>query len=164
MEQDFGSGCSSGCESGWTIYLGQSKYLCDSVYNTKTVVEDDDDDMSMVSDASSGPPHVQQEEEQECNTDGFGGCKRQEVVKESRKINDLPCFLDDTASSPFVSLSQVGNNQDAVEEEGDNSISDYSKDHLQDDMKGGGVECITAISYIRTKCKDQGRGICFVYF
>ncbi|GJR06284.1 hypothetical protein Tco_0529268 [Tanacetum coccineum] len=127
MEPDFGSGCSSGCESGWTIYLGQSKYLCDSVYNTKNVEEDDDDDMSMVSDASSGPPHVQQQEEQECN---IGGCKRQEVVKESRKINDLPCFLDDTASSPFFSLSHVGNNQDAVEE-GDNSISDYSKDHLQ---------------------------------
>lgn len=105
MEQGFGSGCSSGCESGWTIYLGQSNYLCDSVYNTKNV-EEDDDDMSMVSDASSGPPHVQQQE-QECNTDGFGGCKRQEVVKESRKINDLPCFLDDTASSPFFSFSHV---------------------------------------------------------
>ncbi|PWA96713.1 hypothetical protein CTI12_AA036360 [Artemisia annua] len=127
MEQDFGSGCSSGCESGWTIYLGQSQYLCDSFYNTKNVEEDDD--MSMVSDATSGPQHVQQQE-QECNTDGFGGCKKQEIVKESRKINDLPCFLDDTASSPFFSFSHVGNNQDAVEE-GDNSISDYSKNHFQ---------------------------------
>lgn len=72
------SECSSGCESGWTVYLEQS-FLSPNVshrnkgngfLNGKSALrahDDDDaeeeDDLSMVSDASSGPPHFQEEEE-----------------------------------------------------------------------------------------------------
>ncbi|XP_065624235.1 protein SOB FIVE-LIKE 5 [Quercus suber] len=80
------SECSSGCESGWTLYLEQS-YLspnnprrdtgfvngkasfCDEYKDKRdkqTVeIEDDDEeeeDLSMVSDASSGPPHFPEDE------------------------------------------------------------------------------------------------------
>lgn len=71
------SECSSGCESGWTVYLEQS-FLCpnDSHHKTgngfvngKNVLrttheEEEEEDLSMVSDASSGPPHFQEEAEQ----------------------------------------------------------------------------------------------------
>uniref|UniRef100_A0A7N0T159 Uncharacterized protein n=1 Tax=Kalanchoe fedtschenkoi TaxID=63787 RepID=A0A7N0T159_KALFE len=54
-----GSECSSGCESGWTLYLEKSSWLSP---NCSVSLEDEDggdgeEDMSMVSDASSGPPH-----------------------------------------------------------------------------------------------------------
>ncbi|PIN18367.1 hypothetical protein CDL12_08960 [Handroanthus impetiginosus] len=75
--------CSSGCESGWTLYLQHSaisQYNQENQYldaRTKGVLaqaktskvqpeeqdEDEDEDLSMVSDASSGPPHLQEEEE-----------------------------------------------------------------------------------------------------
>lgn len=80
------SECSSGCESGWTLYLEQSYHspnnprrdsgfvngkasFCDEYKDKRdkqTVeVEDDDEeeeDLSMVSDASSGPPHFPEDE------------------------------------------------------------------------------------------------------
>ncbi|KAI3789164.1 hypothetical protein L2E82_01953 [Cichorium intybus] len=105
MEKDFGSECSSECESGWTFYLGHSMYPCDPLQKPKKDDNDDDDDMSMVSDASSGPPHFH---EQECNNNGV-----------NRKIQDLPCFLDDT-------FSYVGNDKATVGE-GDNDVEDYSE-------------------------------------
>lgn len=62
------SECTSGCESGWTLYLEQSNFA--SHRNTNKFVDgkagiceqdfqhcdDEEEDLSMVSDASSGPP------------------------------------------------------------------------------------------------------------
>lgn len=62
--------CSSGCESGWTLYLDDhsSNFNDHQCYDheskdRKTKMEDshsgadEEDDLSMLSDASSGPPH-----------------------------------------------------------------------------------------------------------
>ncbi|XP_071740378.1 uncharacterized protein [Rutidosis leptorrhynchoides] len=79
----------SGCESGWTLYLQHSNIIIphhhdfsckkahdhDHDYHDAADEEDDDsdddddddDDMSMVSDASSGPPHFQEHDEDECD-------------------------------------------------------------------------------------------------
>uniref|UniRef100_A0A7N0UDS4 Uncharacterized protein n=1 Tax=Kalanchoe fedtschenkoi TaxID=63787 RepID=A0A7N0UDS4_KALFE len=69
MNDNGGAACSSGCESGWTLYLEKSSWLSP---NGSIICEDEDgdggvrggkvtgmieeEDMSMVSDASSGPP------------------------------------------------------------------------------------------------------------
>lgn len=80
--------CSSGCESGWTVYLEHSSI---SAYDDQEKgnrngggvsteekrlknhlqeeeAEEEDEDLSMVSDASSGPPHLPEEEGY-----GYGG-------------------------------------------------------------------------------------------
>ncbi|XP_011088165.1 uncharacterized protein LOC105169469 [Sesamum indicum] len=75
--------CSSGCESGWTLYLDHSSIHSPSCNQergrrrsgvfteAKTLKrqeqeqeedEDEGEDSSMVSDASSGPPHLNEEE------------------------------------------------------------------------------------------------------
>nr|GFC10131.1 hypothetical protein [Tanacetum cinerariifolium] len=109
--------------------------------------DDDDEDMSMVSDASSGPPHCFQEQEDhdQCfnnNGNGNGNCnggvytnvKRQKNLipkkpKLLRKVQDLPCLLDDTASSPFYNFSNnnlmVTNKKSNSME--NNDIIDYSQ-------------------------------------
>ncbi|XP_024029036.1 uncharacterized protein LOC21387514 isoform X1 [Morus notabilis] len=71
---------SSGCESGWTLYLDQS-YISESEFQRdnsdnnnnnynyngiaecggKGVREEEEEDLSMVSDASSGPPHYHED-------------------------------------------------------------------------------------------------------
>ncbi|GKE31706.1 hypothetical protein Tco_1451028, partial [Tanacetum coccineum] len=126
-----------GCESGWTLYLEHSMYdhhPSHPYQNHNNNVDDcngkkwsfshendfdaDDEDMSMVSDASSGPPHCfQEQEDDQCfNNNGNGGVytnvKRQKNIipkepKLHRKVQDLPCLLDDTASSPFYNFSNV---------------------------------------------------------
>ncbi|KAG8368494.1 hypothetical protein BUALT_Bualt15G0051500 [Buddleja alternifolia] len=72
--------------------------------------------MSMVSDASSGPPHLLEEEEI------YGGnrhdtvysdeslCKKKRKnEKRRRKVQEHSSLLDDTASSPFLDLSNKSN-------------------------------------------------------
>ncbi|XP_010273104.1 PREDICTED: uncharacterized protein LOC104608729 [Nelumbo nucifera] len=72
------SECSSGCESGWTMYLDHSlsadpcKRGCEfgdeiaffgqDFMEKEAKEEDEEEDLSMVSDASSGPPHFQEDE------------------------------------------------------------------------------------------------------
>ncbi|KAH6773143.1 hypothetical protein C2S52_003997 [Perilla frutescens var. hirtella] len=71
--------CSSGCESGWTLYLEQSSIsrgndspgdcrVFTDAKRSNDEDEDEDEDLSMVSDASSGPPHLHEEDEE-----GYGG-------------------------------------------------------------------------------------------
>ncbi|KAM5549680.1 protein SOB FIVE-LIKE 5 [Rosa sericea] len=73
------SECSSGCESGWTLYLeqsyvsqhpsglhrGNSNGFCEE-YKEKRIScsneDEEEEDQSMVSDASSGPPHFNEDE------------------------------------------------------------------------------------------------------
>ncbi|KAF5448292.1 hypothetical protein F2P56_028842 [Juglans regia] len=78
----FDSECSSGCESGWTLYLEHS-FLSPNVSSRDTGIldrnnrfcdeykdkrakeeakEEEEEDLSMVSDASSGPPHLFEDE------------------------------------------------------------------------------------------------------
>ncbi|XP_021776101.1 uncharacterized protein LOC110739931 [Chenopodium quinoa] len=85
------SECSSGCESGWTLYLEHSSgsFSTGSKYNDRLHCnnnkhqkvaptfhqgkksaslfydDDEDEDLSMVSDASSGPPHFDHEDDED---------------------------------------------------------------------------------------------------
>ncbi|KAL3614358.1 hypothetical protein CASFOL_042432 [Castilleja foliolosa] len=125
--------CSSGCESGWTLYLEHSSISSYNQENHKFIKneiskrlndeqeddDDDDEDLSMVSDASSGPPHLPEEEEGGSNNNvDINGCfyhypiiekgKNTNRDKKRRRNNaqDLQSsLLDDTASSPFFDCS-----------------------------------------------------------
>lgn len=126
------SECSSGCESGWTLYLDHSVLSPFPSLKGNEIVysegkmgpakdEDEEEDLSMVSDASSGPP-IFHEDYDYVNSDN--GCfyhapievKNRGKRKESRedrvrrKVEKHPSFLDDTASSPIVNFSQLSNN------------------------------------------------------
>ncbi|RWV94366.1 hypothetical protein BHE74_00050031 [Ensete ventricosum] len=59
------SECSSGCQSGWTMYLAQSsdeqsslRHKDDSSFHGQEEEEEEEEDLSMISDASSGPPQL----------------------------------------------------------------------------------------------------------
>ncbi|XWS25498.1 hypothetical protein CRYUN_Cryun27aG0073200 [Craigia yunnanensis] len=123
------SQCGSGCESGWTLYLDQSSYSqtrCqkfggnfDEEYGGKAArfVVADDEDLSMVSDASSGPRHYCEDYE-ECLDENGSFCSApaapepaKKSSKNKKKIkehgsNQQHSYLDDTASSPVISLSK----------------------------------------------------------
>ncbi|KAL8195267.1 hypothetical protein R6Q57_025670 [Mikania cordata] len=144
---------SSGCESGWTLYLDHSKnanfaaqdHPHDQHDEHDHGVEDDDeedDDMSMVSDASSGPPHLQEHQEQDedehhinhayCgHTLAFESRKRRKILDQQtsffghRYLQDLPADLDDTASSQIFGFS----NKD---------LKGYNKEDLMEDDSGFG--------------------------
>ncbi|KAK4348307.1 hypothetical protein RND71_031062 [Anisodus tanguticus] len=109
-----GSECSSGCESGWTVYLDQFSNSADQ-YNRRDITNNHgiykteyvDEDMSMVSDASSGPPHFHEEY---CFDENgyifYPSASENTKAKEKRKIKEQKVkkqnlYLDDTASSPF---------------------------------------------------------------
>ncbi|KAI7738080.1 hypothetical protein M8C21_010292 [Ambrosia artemisiifolia] len=144
MEEDvFGSeSCSSGCESGWTLYLEHS--------HKNEEEKEEEDDMSMVSDASSGPQqHFPAEQEDEYNNsnnynyNGGSACnytngKRQKIPKQSKKTTPappLPPFLDDTASSPLFNLSNI-NNLTLPTNASNEIIADYSQGYSTTYFKG----------------------------
>nr|XP_019701491.1 uncharacterized protein LOC105060950 isoform X1 [Elaeis guineensis] len=77
-EEEESSECSSGCQSGWTMYLDQSYEPATSLPFKKAgsiqqeemerkeeeeEEEEEEEDLSMVSDASSGPPHFHEEDD-----------------------------------------------------------------------------------------------------
>ncbi|KAI3702317.1 hypothetical protein L6452_28051 [Arctium lappa] len=155
MEQVFDSeeSSSSGCESGWTLYLQHDDYsiphdLKPSVadhaqhHQQEEEEEEDDDDMSMVSDASSGPPHFQQHQEHEDdeysnNNDGHVFChpplmiprKRRKILEQtsfhSHRVHLQDHLPDhDTASSPFFTTKDLK----VCNKEDDNSFG-YSQGH-----------------------------------
>ncbi|KAL5788048.1 hypothetical protein ACOSP7_004997 [Xanthoceras sorbifolium] len=155
------SECSSGCESGWTLYLEHSNFLspnashrnpkfvdgnpgfCEEYYydeENHKKQDDEEEDLSMVSDASSGPPHFH-EDEAYCNdvnghqypaskatTLPNNGVKKQKRKdRRCREKQELPSFLDDTASSPVINFTSknnfaLNNNQASME-----SVLDYSQ-------------------------------------
>ncbi|XP_073005349.1 protein SOB FIVE-LIKE 5-like [Typha latifolia] len=131
MEEVESSECSSGCQSGWTMYLEQSYEPPTSLHLKKggsfEEEGEEEEDLSMVSDASSGPPHLHEEEQFFCYCNGCGnanadGClcsfyapsasaslaksggKKRRV--ESEKEKELSSLLDDTASSPLFNYSK----------------------------------------------------------
>ncbi|KAL1564542.1 protein SOB FIVE-LIKE 5-like [Salvia divinorum] len=118
--------CSSGCDSGWTLYLQQSSISADPYdredespeHRTKRSNqedEDEDEDLSMVSDASSGPPQLHEEEG--CGRNDKNGCfynytttvsKPLSERKKTRrkKVQEHSSLLDDTASSPLYNKAR----------------------------------------------------------
>ncbi|CAJ1924755.1 unnamed protein product [Sphenostylis stenocarpa] len=139
------SQCSSGCESGWTLYLEHSFQLnhnAPSHTSSQFIGEDNDEykdkkakkeeveeeDLSMVSDASSGPPHFPDAQD---NGSFYSASKAAKLGKRSKKrqkvkeYQQLPSFLDDTASSPVFDLSM--NNVTVTNQQTSNeSMLDYS--------------------------------------
>lgn len=102
--------CSSGCESGWTLYLDHSSIDSpDASYDQENECpdgrrngdfmegkrlkeeeeedEEDDEDLSMVSDASSGPPHLHEEEV--CGGNDNNGCFYHCPIDEPLSRNSL---------------------------------------------------------------------------
>lgn len=122
------SECSSGCESGWTMYLDQLSNSTDPYsrafvqnYEGKAAYvnyeDQEDEDLSMVSDASSGPPHFHEYENGAVDTQYYGyspsvsedkkKSKQKSKSKETRAMKQQNLCLDDTASSPVFHFSQV---------------------------------------------------------
>lgn len=123
------SECGSGCESGWTSYLEQSSFLNSKWQSFSGVVDEDyvgkgarleykredEEDLSMVSDASSGPRHYCEEDYDDCLGEN-GNCfpapsasvsaKGSSKSKKKIKENQHHSYLEDTASSPVLSLSK----------------------------------------------------------
>lgn len=130
-----GSECSSGCESGWTLYLEQSFLshggsdrmvggeggFCDGYWKAKASEEEEEEeveDLSMVSDASSGPPHFIEDDACSHEEDGhfsrasksatLGKRKgKKQKIKEYQFHEPSSSFLDDTASSPALNFTPV---------------------------------------------------------
>ncbi|XP_011074344.1 uncharacterized protein LOC105159095 [Sesamum indicum] len=121
------SECSSGCESGWTMYLDQHSSSTDPYsrayvqnYEEKGVYvnyeDEEDEDLSMVSDASSGPPHFHEYGNCGVDTQYYGysppgsedkkKTKQKSKSKETRTMKQQNLCLDDTASSPVYHFSQ----------------------------------------------------------
>ncbi|KEH44012.1 hypothetical protein MtrunA17_Chr1g0207011 [Medicago truncatula] len=136
----FDSECSSGCESGWTLYLehsyedtrfiGGTEGYYGNQHKDKRVTneysEEGVEDLSMVSDASSGPPHLPYDDDVYFNEKDNvvkkhkKGTKKQKVRENKQHaiaVEDqqhLPSFLHDTASShvfDFSTNNVVGTNQ-----------------------------------------------------
>nr|XP_043630115.1 protein SOB FIVE-LIKE 5-like [Erigeron canadensis] len=156
FDHDSEESTSSGCESGWTLYLQHSiphdnyNVLHDQDHDEKDYDDDDndneDDNMSMVSDASSGPPHFQPEHEEDeyCNMNNnndvfcdptlVSGCrKRRKIIEQNCFHSHLAAvsnFADDTASSPFFNFYNkdllVCNKEASML---DDDSSDYSQGH-----------------------------------
>ncbi|KAK6116009.1 hypothetical protein DH2020_008278 [Rehmannia glutinosa] len=114
---------SSGCESGWTMYLDQLSNISTNdpfvtnIEGGKSVnIEDEDEDLSMVSDASSGPPHYFHEYDEKYETLYFSAhedkkkgrekSKTKETIINYRAKKQQNLCLDDTASSPVFDFSQ----------------------------------------------------------
>lgn len=112
---------SSGCESGWTLYLDhsvssspspscfrdingfenrrKSKDSWDQNYVHHEDEEDEEeDDLSMISDASSGPRNISEEESVK-KINGVGPKKQSKREKKRRDCDKMNSVLDDTASS-----------------------------------------------------------------
>jgi hypothetical protein len=98
--EDVSSECSSGCQSGWTMYLDQSSYS-----NQKHAMDEEEEDLSMLSDASSGPSplfHGEVDLHESRALFYAKECSNKSRVQSDKQRNLSPnSYLDDTASSPF---------------------------------------------------------------
>lgn len=128
-----GSKWSSGCESGWTLYLDESYvYQRENSYNVISVHDQRqnyrensmncEEDLSMVSDASSGPPHLYHEDHDE-DEDGYGRTQhhpdksmkkekrsnkeKKQLSKKQYQYQHQHQHLDDTASSAAISCAKM---------------------------------------------------------
>ncbi|XP_058068933.1 protein SOB FIVE-LIKE 5-like isoform X2 [Magnolia sinica] len=156
-EAEFPLECSSGSESGWTMYLENQSFgrkptslsfkqaglphKNDGIFEEE---EEEEEDLSMVSDASSGPPHFHDDDD--CFDENGCFCsasyspsaalvkknsKRERV--EGEKQQQHPSLLDDTASSHVFSFSKknvTNNKQTSMEDVLDLSIG-FSATHFK---------------------------------
>ncbi|URE28512.1 hypothetical protein MUK42_15838 [Musa troglodytarum] len=132
-EEEMSSDCSSGCQSGWTMYLEQSSSeFCKTVVDEKGGSyehEEEEEGLSMVSDASSGPPQLRLEDEHRsrcyrksniCSWDT--GCHHGSAFAppaamakygvKKRRIGDPSSALVDTATSPLFSFPKTSFNKE----------------------------------------------------
>ncbi|GAA0140704.1 hypothetical protein LIER_02005 [Lithospermum erythrorhizon] len=119
------SECSSGCESGWTMYFDQHSESHQGQYNRNDeeetlrskrehinddyIEEQESEDLSMVSDASSGPPHLHEDEKCFVRNEyiSYLSDKPEENQKKVKGLKrEEKSHLDDTASSPVGAFSK----------------------------------------------------------
>ncbi|KAJ4751256.1 hypothetical protein LUZ62_047033 [Rhynchospora pubera] len=102
--EDVSSECSSGCQSGWTMYLDHSSYSGQN-HGMEMEAEEEEEDLSMLSDASSGPSPLFHGEVDLHETPALfytRDCSNKGRVQKEKQRNLAPnSYLDDTASSPF---------------------------------------------------------------
>ncbi|XP_006412308.2 uncharacterized protein LOC18029202 isoform X2 [Eutrema salsugineum] len=133
---------SSGCESGWTLYLDHSvssspspscfrdingfeyRRKSNDSWNQSYVhqeeeEDEEEDDLSMISDASSGPRNTSEEESVK-KINSVGPRKQSKRDKKRRDYEKMNSVLDDTASSH----RSVGGNK--IEQTFPESTLDYS--------------------------------------
>ncbi|RWW86329.1 hypothetical protein BHE74_00004899, partial [Ensete ventricosum] len=131
-EEEMSSDCSSGCQSGWTMYLEQSSsQFCKTVVDEKAGSyqheEKEEEGLSMVSDASSGPPQLRLEDDEhhsrcyrksnicswDTGTRSSAFAPPAAMAKDGfkkRRIGDPSSALVDTATSPLFSFSNARSN------------------------------------------------------
>jgi|UniRef100_A0A2N9EDS1 hypothetical protein len=111
---------SSGCESGWTRYLGHSSLSqnrvggIDDYRGKEEKTQQEEEDLSLVSDASSGPSYYHEDDEDQCfqdngcsfNSELAGKSKKKKKAKEHSR-HGRQSNLDDTASSPALSYPKA---------------------------------------------------------
>ncbi|XP_020238485.1 uncharacterized protein LOC109817594 isoform X2 [Cajanus cajan] len=152
----FGSECSSGCESGWTLYLERS-FLNQNASSHRGATEEEhkdkrfkhedsgEEDLSMLSDASSGPPHFPHYEayfNEEVNGSFYSASKAVKLAKngtKKQKVKEnqhLPSILHDTASSPFFDFS-TNNITGGKQQTSTGSVLDYSQGFSATYFEGG---------------------------
>lgn len=102
--EDVSSECSSGCQSGWTMYLDQSSYSNQN-HAMETHGGEEEEDLSMLSDASSGPSPLFHDEidlHESHNLFYAKDWSKKSSVQTGKQRKLSPAsYLDDTASSPF---------------------------------------------------------------
>ncbi|CAL9056106.1 unnamed protein product [Musa banksii] len=136
-EDEMSSECSSGCQSGWTMYLAQSSDEQSSLRHKdassfheqeEEEEEQEEEDLSMISDASSGPPQLHEVDDErghyyrhstprwESNgclhfasapAAAMGRDGGKKRRAEAAQQRDHSSVLDDTASSQLLSSSQA---------------------------------------------------------
>ncbi|XP_056863589.1 protein SOB FIVE-LIKE 5-like isoform X1 [Raphanus sativus] len=134
---------SSGCESGWTLYLDHSVSSFPSSSCFKDIngfengrrskdswsqnyvhpEEDEEEDLSMMSDASSGPRNICEEDSVK-KLNSVGPKKQNKSEKKRRNYEKTNSVLDDTASSHILQQS-AGDNK--IEQTFPESTLDYSQ-------------------------------------
>ncbi|XP_014513194.2 uncharacterized protein LOC106771703 [Vigna radiata var. radiata] len=134
---------SSGCESGWTLYLEHSflNQNASSHHKDKRFKDEDsgEEDLSMLSDASSGPPlfpHYDSYFKEDVNACFYSAskavklaksAKKKQKVKENQHLEDQHLtFLHDTATSPVFDFS-TDNVARANQQTSVGSVVDYSQ-------------------------------------
>ncbi|KAJ8638271.1 hypothetical protein MRB53_012538 [Persea americana] len=170
--------CSSGSESGWTMYLDQSFGRPTSLSAKGAGLhgrfvgeeeEEEEEDLSMISDASSGPPQFH-EEEDNCYDNGcFCSASSTALVTkiskrsraEAKEKTEDSSYLDDTASSHVFlfskNSSEVTNNQLSMEDAFDFSVG-FSATHFN---KYSNIVQSSSIPVQPTSakpvCREEGR-------
>ncbi|KAG2244080.1 hypothetical protein Bca52824_094074 [Brassica carinata] len=137
---------SSGCESGWTLYLDHSvssfpssscfrdingfenRRRSKDSWSQNYVHQDEDEegeeeDLSMMSDASSGPRNICEEDSAK-KLNSVGPKKQNKIEKKRRDYEKMNSVLDDTASSHMLQKSVGGNK---IEQAFPESTLDYSQ-------------------------------------